>query len=74
MIEKYKLNENPNFVEYNILKEEIYKSTSILTGKTNTNVIDDLFHIMEDKDSDDINIMSQDISAGQNNEDNISSK
>lgn len=45
-----------------------------MTGKTNIQVIDELFHIMEDIDQEENNIISEDISVGQNKEDNISSK
>lgn len=49
---KYKLNDNPQFIEYNNIKEEIEKTISIMTGNINTNYIKNFFYDMDKIDLD----------------------
>ena len=58
LVEKYDLNKNPKFLEFDTLKYEIENTISILTGNINIDIIEEIFNGLDiinlDDDSDNL--------------------
>ena len=50
LIEKYELNENPKFLEYNLLNKELQNTIAIMSGEVRINVIMEITKSLENID------------------------
>lgn len=47
LVDKYDLNNKPKFIEFDILKKEIENTISIMTGKINIDMIEEIFNYID---------------------------